>query len=87
MWYKSEGTFEPAIYDSTSSRRWVYFRRNIHTEERVDPITGESQTVYVWEEAKVERTLAGIFTQEQEATARIADLEEAIAEIIGGVGI
>lgn len=56
VWYTSESTVRPKELDLDSSPTTVYFRRNIHTEERTDPDTGETTTYFVYEEAKVAKT-------------------------------
>ena len=90
-WYTSESTVRPKELDLDSSPTNVYFRRNIHTEERTDPDTGETTTYFVYEEAKVAKTeyaahLAAqigqdIIAAEQEITEQDLALLEAEQEI------
>ena len=54
-YYKSESDTMPEGIDITSSPTTVYLRKNIHTEERTDPETGETRTVFVYDEAKMTR--------------------------------
>lgn len=53
-WYKAEGNTMPAEVDLNSSPTTVYFRRNIHEEQR--DIDGETRTVYVYEEATMPKS-------------------------------
>lgn len=51
--YKSESTVQPLEVDVKSSHTTVYIRRNIIKDERADPDTGETVTVYTYDEAKI----------------------------------
>lgn len=55
-WYTSESTIRPKELELDISPTTVYFRRNIHTEERADEITGETYTIFVYEEATMPKT-------------------------------
>lgn len=55
MWTTVESMFEPELTDSTTSRNWIYVRRNVRTEQRKDEETGETVTVYIFEEMRVPR--------------------------------
>lgn len=55
MWYIGESTEYPILKDDTSSCNWIYVRRNVRTEQRTDEATGETVTVYIFEEMKVPR--------------------------------
>lgn len=52
-YYQSESDTMPEEIDTTSSPTTVYLRKNIHTEERADQETGETRTVFVYDEAKM----------------------------------
>ena len=54
-YYPSESDTMPEDIDTVSSPTTVYIHKNIHTEERTDPETGETRTVFVYDEAKVPR--------------------------------
>ena len=54
-YYPSESDTMPDETDTESSPTTVYLRKNIHTEERTDPETGETRIVFVYDEAKVSR--------------------------------
>lgn len=75
MWHKSESSTRPETIDKTSSHVWVYIRKNIHLESR------EEDTVYVYDEAKIPKDMYDIVTDQD---GRLADLEEVMAELIGG---
>lgn len=55
MWTIVESMFKPELIDSTTSHNWIYVRRNIQKEQRKDEETGETVTVYIFEELKVPR--------------------------------
>jgi hypothetical protein len=53
-WYYAEGRDRPLVTDETSSKKWVYVRRNIEEFERedeTDPTIKEK--FYKWEEMKI----------------------------------
>lgn len=54
-YYKSESDAMPIEIDTVSSPTTVYLRKNIRAEERKDLETGETRTVYVYDEAKISR--------------------------------
>lgn len=54
-YHKSESDTTPEEIDTASSPTTVYLRRNIRTEERKDPETGETRTVFVYDEATIPR--------------------------------
>lgn len=78
MWYKSESNIKPELIDSVSSKKYVYVRKNI-TEIRRD-----DGTLYEYDEAKIPKEFYDIFKSQSEANDRLDDIEEAIANIIGG---
>ena len=84
MWYKSESTTKPEIVDSTSSKIYVYVRKNIQEIEREDEQIGNKYIVYVYDETKIPKDVYSIFENQMIADTRIADIEEVITEIIGG---
>jgi hypothetical protein len=75
MWYKAESSERPQAVDSTSSRKWVYIRRNITQEQR------EDGKVYVYDEAKIPKDMYDIIASQD---GRLADLEDVVTELIGG---
>jgi hypothetical protein len=54
-YYPSESDIMPEELDTSSSPTTVYLRKNIRTEERKDPETGKTRTVFVYDEAKMPR--------------------------------
>ena len=54
-YYTSESDSMPEELDTESSPTTVYFRKDIHEEERHDETTGETRIVYVYQEAKIPR--------------------------------
>ena len=89
MWYYVESKSYPALIDTTSSKKWVYVRRNIEEHEREDE-RGIKEIFYSFEEQKVPKDVWGIFEKTMqndekiiENDIRIADIEEAITELYG----
>lgn len=83
VWYTGESSVYPELVDSTSSKKWVYVRKNIEEHEREDETTGIKETFYSYEEQKVSKEVWGIFEKTIENDERIADVEEAITELYG----
>ncbi len=83
MWYKSESNERPKIIDKTSSRVYVYVRKNIEEVEREDE-QANKYIVYIYDEMKVPKEVYGIFEEQMQADLRLADIEEVITEIIRG---
>ena len=84
MWYKAESSELPLTIDDTSSQVYVYVRKDINVEERTDEVTGDTYIVYVYEEAKISKEIFDIFKAQTESEARIADVEDVLADILGG---
>lgn len=78
MWYKSESKNKPELIDNTSSQKYVYVRKNITEVQR------EGETLYQYDEAKIPKEVYDIFRQQTESDSRLDEIEETIAEIIGG---
>lgn len=51
----SESDIMPEELDTSTSPTTVYLRKNIREEERKDHETGETRTVFVYDEAKMPR--------------------------------
>ena len=79
MWYKAYSTAAPVLLDTTSSKKYVYVRKNVTEYTTEDEMTG-----YEYDEMKIPKEVYGIFEQNILSESRIADIEDAIAEIIGG---
>ena len=86
VWYVAESTVFPELVDSTSSRKWVYVRRNVKKCERENE-QGIKETFYTFEEQKVSKEVWGIFEKETDNSTRLADVEDVLADLIGGVDI
>lgn len=72
MWYYAEGKELPAIVDETSSKSWVYVRRNIEEFERedeTDPTIKEK--FYRWEEMKMRKEDYPIYQLEVQNAANL----------------
>lgn len=52
-WYKSESTVYPELVDNISSQYITYLRKNVVEKQVVDETTGDSHTVYEYDEAKL----------------------------------
>ena len=51
-WYEGTSSVYPSLVDTTSSKKWVYVRRNIEEHEREDD-EGIKEKFYRWEEQKI----------------------------------
>lgn len=83
MWYKAVSMTLPAIIDDTSSMVYVYVRKNINVEQRTDE-SGETITVYVYDEIKIPKEVYEIFNLESGNERRISDIEDVLADILFG---
>ena len=81
-WYNGESTIRPVLIDDSSSKVWVYVRRNVEEHERENE-QGIKETFYSYEEQKVPKEVWEIFEKTVENDERIADVEEAITELYG----
>ena len=82
MWYESSSTTYPSLLDTTSSKIYVYVRKNIRQETIEEE--GESKIIYIYDEMKVLKEVYGIFEKELQNDSRLNDIEEVLTEIIGG---
>ena len=82
MWYYVESKSYPTLVDTTSSKKWVYVRRNIEEHEREDE-QGIKEIFYSFEETKIPKDVWAIFEKETDNSERLADVEEAITELYG----
>lgn len=69
----------PKTVESDLSQKYVYIRRNIR-ESSIEDLDGE-RSIYVFEETKISKD---IYEQLEPQSKRLDDIEDAIAEIIGG---
>ena len=86
IWYDGESSVYPTLIDTTSSKKWVYVRRNVEEHERENE-QGTKETFYTFEEQKVSKEIWGIFEKEADNSTRLADVEDVLADLIGGVDI
>lgn len=82
-WYEGTSSVYPSLVDTTSSKKWVYVRRNIEEHEREDD-EGIKEKFYSYEEMKVPKDVYDIFRSEQDNSDRLNDIEEVLTEILGG---
>jgi hypothetical protein len=59
MWYYAESNTRPATVDETSSKKYVYVRRNIEQRERTDDM-GETIIDYAGESVAPEKVVLDI---------------------------
>lgn len=52
-WHKSESGVYPELVDTTSSQYVTYLRKNVVEKQVTDETTGESHTMYEYDEAKL----------------------------------
>lgn len=71
MWYNAESTAKPAVLDTTSSKKYNYITRNVHTEQRTDEQTGENYTVWLYEEMKIPKDSWELYKAVERNTANI----------------
>lgn len=72
MWYYAEGKERPAIVDETSSKKWVYIRRNIEEFEREDETDLTiKEKFYRWEEMKIRKDNWKLYEAVERNTANI----------------
>jgi hypothetical protein len=82
-WYEGTSSVYPSLVDITSSKKWVYVRRNIEEHEREDD-AGIKEKFYSYEEIKVPKDIYDIFRGERDNSNRLNDIEEVLTEILGG---
>lgn len=83
MWYKAQGMEMPSVIDETSSQIYVYVRKNINAEQRTNE-NGDSETIYIWDEAKIPKEIFDIFKAQTDSEVRIADIEDTLADMLFG---
>lgn len=83
MWYKTENgeTIRPTDVDTTSSKAYVYVRKNF---ELVPEQVSETETVpahYRWEEMKIPKEMWEVSKSVFEHTVALNDVYDALAEL------
>ena len=79
MWYKSQSGAKPKTVDNDSSRVYVYVRKNI-----IEKTMEDGSTFFEYDEIKVPKEIFDIFLSQAESDERLSEIENVIAEIIGG---
>lgn len=83
MWEHVEGSnIRPAETDTTSSKKYVYVRKNITFFEATED-RGEH---YEWDEQKVDKSDWAIFKQVLEHDGAFDDVYAALTELAGLIG-
>ena len=77
-YYKSESNSRPATVEY--GKKTVYLHKNIREVQRTDEMSGETMIVYEYDEAVLTYPEYENYTAEQ----RLDDIEDVLAEIIGG---
>ena len=71
-WYYAESGSRPATVDETSSKKWVYLRRNIVKREREDETDPSiKENFYSYEEMKIPKENYPIFQLESQNAANL----------------
>ena len=82
-WYHSESDVKPIQYDYTSSKAYIYLRKNIvHVDEVVD---SEGEVIkpahYEYDELLVPQEVKELLTRTDNNTTQIVELENTICEL------
>ena len=83
-WYNGESSIYPALVDETSSKKWVYVRRNVEQHER-ENMQGETETFYTFEEQKVSKDIWEIFKRTNETAEKVEQTDERVTGIESGI--
>ena len=59
MWYTAESGIKPLEIDTSSSKKFVYLRRNITEEQR------EEELIYTYEEQKITKQEYALYLSEK----------------------
>lgn len=71
MWYEAEATERPIMLDTTSSKVYNYVRKNVTETQHTDEMTGETYTVWVFEEMKIPKDSWALYKAVERNTANI----------------
>ncbi len=74
---KSESTIKPELVDTTSSKKYVYLRKDIIETQKTDEFSNETITYYEYQEAKLTKAEY----QEYLAELSIIDIQQQRADI------
>lgn len=76
-WYKSEAAERPDEVDTTSSKKFVYLRKNIVERQRENKSDGDIQIYYEYDETKLTKDEYDKYLKE----ISITDVEQQRADI------
>jgi hypothetical protein len=72
IWYRGESSVHPQLVDTTSSKKWVFVRRNIEELEREDEVDPEiKKKYYSYEEMKIPKENYPIYELEVQNAANL----------------
>jgi len=72
IWYDGESSVYPQLVDTTSSKKWVFVRRNIEEFEREDEVDPEiKKKYYSYEEMKIRKEDYPIYQLEMQNAANL----------------
>ena len=74
---KSESTIKPELVDTTSSKKYVYLRKDIIETQKASEFSNETITLYEYQEAKLTKAEY----QEYLAELSIIDIQQQRADI------
>ena len=78
---KSRSTVYPALLDETSSKTHTYIRKNVEEKTETDPISGDTNTYYEYDEACITKAEYVLYKVAEAEGQDITNLELAIAEL------
>ena len=78
-WYKSESTVKPLEVDETTSKKYIYIRKNI-TEVQKNDDEGGTYTYFEYDEAKLTHSEYAIYLKEITATQTLDNIDTLKAE-------
>ena len=74
---KSQSTISPELIDTTSSKKFVYIRKNVTELNTVDELSGETYSCYEYDEAKLTKEEYERYLNE----SSIVDIQQLRADI------
>lgn len=86
MWYEVTGSTRPDKIDRTSSKKYIFLRKDVK-ETTITDESGETRIEYQYLETKIPKEVAELFEAQMVSDSRLNDIEEVIVEILGGEGV
>ncbi len=77
QYYKSQSTVKPELIDDSSSKYVTYLRKNIVEKQIIDELSGDSYTMYEYDEAKLTKEQYKQYLEE----LSIMDIQQQRADI------